>query len=99
MERRFLNGLKDFDARFEVEYPKEPEDIDGAVYHVVNFIQTRRRNYSDTYADRKSKKFARRASHVSDMDNSQIEHEEDVDECKYIMRLPAQGEAYQKKLL
>ena len=39
--RRFLDGLKDHDARFEVEYHKEPTDIDTAVYHVVNFIQTR----------------------------------------------------------
>ena len=34
--RRFLDGLKDHEARFEVEYHKEPEDIDEAVYHVVN---------------------------------------------------------------
>ena len=32
--RRFLDGLRDSDARFEVEYNKEPENIDEAVFHV-----------------------------------------------------------------
>ncbi len=39
--RRFLDGLVDEEVRFEVEYHKEPETIDEAVFHVVNFIQTR----------------------------------------------------------
>ncbi|MCG8032792.1 MAG: hypothetical protein JAZ03_11540, partial [Candidatus Thiodiazotropha taylori] len=95
--RRFLDGLKDHDARFEVEYHKEPEDIDEAVYHVVNLIQTRRRNFYDTQMDKKSRRFARRASQVSDLENYEEDHDEDIDECEYAMRLPAKGEAYQKK--
>ncbi|MES9905514.1 MAG: hypothetical protein ABW168_22905 [Sedimenticola sp.] len=39
--RRFLDGLYDEEVRFEVEYHKEPETIDEAIFHVVNFIQTR----------------------------------------------------------
>ena len=39
--RRFLDGLQDETARFQVEFNKEPKDIDEAVYHVVNFLQTR----------------------------------------------------------
>ena len=39
--RRFLDGLRDDEVRFEVEYYKEPESIDEAVFHVVNFIQTK----------------------------------------------------------
>ncbi len=39
--RRFLDGLIDEEVRFEVEYHKEPETIDEAVFHVDNFIQTR----------------------------------------------------------
>lgn len=65
---------------------------------MVNFIQTRRRNYSGAYADRKSKKFARRASEASDMEDSETE-QEDVDDYEYMMRLPAKGEANQKKKL
>lgn len=39
--RRFLDGLLDQDVKFSVEYYKEPKDIDEAVFHVVNLIQTR----------------------------------------------------------
>lgn len=33
----FFEGLVYQDARFEVEYHKEPKDIDEAVYHMVNW--------------------------------------------------------------
>ena len=29
--RRFLDGLKDHKARFEIEFHKEPDDIDDAI--------------------------------------------------------------------
>ena len=54
--RRFLDGLKDSEARFETEFHKEPDDVDEAVYHPVNLIQTKRRNHSDPYQDKKFKK-------------------------------------------
>ena len=60
--RKFLDGLRDNDARFEIEYNKEPEDIDKTVYHAVNFIQTRRRSNPDTFMEKKFKEFARRAT-------------------------------------
>ena len=41
--RRFLDGLWDEEARFEVEFHKEPTTIDEAVYFVVCFLQTKRR--------------------------------------------------------
>ena len=53
--RRFLDGLRDDDIRFEVEYHKEPETIDEAVFHVVNFMQTRSRKD----IDRRSRENAR----------------------------------------
>ena len=37
--RRFLNGLADDQARFEVEYHKDPSNIDEAVSHVVNYME------------------------------------------------------------
>lgn len=40
--RRFLDGLLDDNARFEVEYHKQPTTIDDAIFHVVNFMQTRK---------------------------------------------------------
>ena len=42
--RRFLDGLKRSEARFEIEFHKEPINIDEAVRHAVNFVQTKRRN-------------------------------------------------------
>ena len=39
--RRFLNGLADKDAKFQVEYVKNPADIDTAVDEVVNFMEVR----------------------------------------------------------
>lgn len=59
--RRFLDGLKDDEARFEVEYHKEPETIDQAVFHVVNFIQTKASG-----GDRRSMRGARRATETED---------------------------------
>jgi len=41
--RRFLDGLWDEEARFEVEFHKEPTTIDEAVYFIVCFLQTKRR--------------------------------------------------------
>ena len=41
--RRFLDGLWDEEARFEVEFHKEPTTIDEAVYFVVCYLQTKQR--------------------------------------------------------
>ena len=41
--RRFLEGILDERAQFHIEYIKEPVDIDHAVYEVVNFQETKRR--------------------------------------------------------
>ena len=41
--RRFLDGLYDERTRFHIEFVKEPDTIDQAVYEVVNFTETRRR--------------------------------------------------------
>ena len=42
-----MDGLRDNDARFEIQYNKEPEDIDEAVYQAVNFMQTKHRSVSE----------------------------------------------------
>ncbi len=41
--RKFFDGLADERTRFQVEYVKDPLDIDQAVYEVVNFVETRRK--------------------------------------------------------
>ena len=59
--RRFLDGLRDDEVRCEVEYVKDPCDIDEAVFHVVNYIQTRKRISQSPYGEKKMKKFVRSA--------------------------------------
>ena len=39
--RRFLDGLIDEKARFHVEFVKEPNNIDEAVFQVVSFLETK----------------------------------------------------------
>ena len=76
---RFLDGLRDNEARFEIEFHKEPEDIDEAVYHAVNFIQTRRSSH-EHYAERKFKKYARRTNVEEDIESEEEESmERDTD--------------------
>ena len=86
--RRFLDGLKDHEARFEIEFHKEPDDIDNAVYHAVNFLQTRRRSSGDNFADRKFKRYARRTSQESDSESEVPEQWEEDESHEQAKRLP-----------
>jgi hypothetical protein len=44
--RRYLDGLSDDQVRFHVEFIKEPDNIDEAVFQTVNFNETRGRHTS-----------------------------------------------------
>ena len=98
--RRFLDGLKDSEASFETEFHKEPNDINLAVYHAANFIQTKRRGNSDAYHDTKFKRYARRANYEDETDDSGSEYVGDdmnAEETLPIMRLPAKDEQRKSK--
>jgi hypothetical protein len=58
--RRFLDGLAEDRARFQVEYVKDPQDIDEAVFEVVNFQETRNRLTAGD-VERKQRKAVRAA--------------------------------------
>ena len=91
--RKFLDGLKDNDARFEIEYNKEPEDIDQTVYHAVNFIQTRRRSNQETFADKKYKKFVRRATEEMSYDmDKECSYCSEIEEPEHVYRVPQKSE-------
>ena len=94
--RRFLDGLRDSEARFEIEYNKEPDDIDEAVYHAVNFIQTRRRSSDDSYQDKKAKRYARRASCEIDSPSEEVESEGEDEDLHHIYRVPTTVEQKRK---
>ena len=100
MVRRFLNGLKDSEASFEIEFHKEPEDIDEAVYHAVNFIQTKKRNNPGNYQDKKFKRYARRANYEDEIEDAEAEYADDdrsEEETVHIMRLPSKDEQQKRK--
>ena len=70
--RRFLDGLCDDNARFHVEYVKDPNSIDEAVYHVVNFVETK-----NPAMETKSKRHSRRIS----WHDNQLSSTTDTDEA------------------
>ena len=74
--RRFLDGLKDHDARFEVEYNKDPKTIDEAVFRVVSFTHVRQTKERDPYNDRQMKRFTRQIYQDSE---SEEDSESDFD--------------------
>lgn len=94
--RRFLGGLKDGEARFEIESHKEPEDIDEADYHAVNVQQTRRRSTSEFNKERKFKKYVHRTSEESDYKDSEEDHLKDRADTECTMRVPSRGETISK---
>jgi hypothetical protein len=72
--RKFLDGLWDEDVRFAVEYQKEPVDIDEAVFHVANFIQTKMSSKREE-ADMRNKRMTRclsNESYILDEDDDKV---------------------------
>lgn len=63
--RRFFDGLNNERASFEVEFHKEPIDIDQAVFYVVNYEETRRKVYNSEDSDRRHSRKIRRSRRTS----------------------------------
>ena len=59
--QRFLDGIANEEASFQVEYVKEPVTIDEAVYEVVNYIESQRKDGREVPEGRRGKKVARSA--------------------------------------
>lgn len=78
--RRFLEGLRDSEARFEVEFHKDPQTIDEAVFQVVRFMQTRQGRDREPYSERKMKKFTRQAYEEEQFDDHSGSDEDLFDE-------------------
>ncbi len=57
--RRFLDGLQDEQARFQVEFVKEPLDIDTAVYEVVAFQEAKRRARTGDWSEKRGRNMVR----------------------------------------
>ena len=103
--RRFLDGLSDEAARFHVEYIKDPADIDHAVYEVVNFQETKRKQGKREATENKTRRPARQARFDSqtEMVSPSEEDDEDDDEetservakLQSVLRLPPLPTSYQ----
>jgi hypothetical protein len=58
--RRFLDGLYDWEASFQVEYVKEPSTVDQAVVEVVNYQEAKRFSRHDVGDSKYLKRSTRR---------------------------------------
>ena len=64
--QQFLNGLRDKQAKFAVEYFKEPCTIEDAVHHVVTYMEAQQGDlYCDRTTDRRSKSVIFKADTVT----------------------------------
>jgi len=69
--RRFLDGLSDDDVKFDVEFNKEPRNIEEAVYYAVNMMGirgSRRTERGNRYNNKRSER--------EDSVNSVVDEEE-----------------------
>ena len=60
--RKFMDGLHDQEARFEIEFNKEPSNIEDAVFHAVSYQQLSR---ARSGADWRTRKPTRRTTESS----------------------------------
>ena len=87
-----MQGLYDDRTRFHVEYIKDPEDIDSAVYEVVNFRETRLRPHlRDSTHDRHAARMVRPADSDSD-----INTDDDMDR---VQRIPSKVNKHKKLVI
>ena len=85
--RRFLDGLQDDQTRFHVEFIKDPETIDEAVYEVINLIDTKRSKHSQN--DYRTHKSNRRTCTEESYPLGESSDEQD-EHCR-VVRLPAKS--------
>ena len=75
--RRFLDGIQDDATRFQVEYNKEPHDIDEAVFDVINCQETKKR----TFTEDKTRKPVRS---IDDQDIDQLNEDLECEELRMV---------------
>ena len=92
--RRFLDGLVDDRTKFHVEYIKEPIDIDEAVYEVINFQETKRRQ--DEGMERRHRRPTRKLN-VRQVIESEDENEDFSEDDKVLQERIARATPKPKK--
>ena len=98
--RRFLDGLLDERTRFHIEFVKEPDSIDQAVFEVVNFTETRRRPREKESSSRFRPTRAVRnyASSDSEEDGAMVQPADDESdsEPERVARVPSRANRHKK---
>ena len=84
--RKFLDGLYDDQTRLQVEYIKEPKDIDEAVFEVVNYLETKKCN--KVVEDRRTKRHGRVARIEHHQESSGGSSEDEADQESRVARTP-----------
>ena len=86
-----MDGLQDEKIRFQVEYVKDPHDIDEAVFEVVNFIETHRR-VNDVGREKRGVRPMRAVHYENDVDYALSSGESDVEDR--VARAPVKNKPY-----
>ena len=74
--RRFLDGLCNESARFQVEYFKEPANIDEAAFEVVNYLETKTSQSNDK-RNRQPTRLVQPADESGDEGDTESDDQED----------------------
>ena len=75
--QQFLNGLRDKQAKFAVEYFKEPCTIEDAVHHVVTYMETQQGSKFDDSRNRDHSKSVRFLTGSADGDEADDDSSDD----------------------
>ena len=78
----------------KLEFHKEPNDIDEAVYHAGIFIQTRRRSTYERNSERHFKKYTRRVNQEFDHQNDDEETTETEEKDNHAYRIPGKADKH-----
>ena len=67
--QQFLSGLKDEEAKFAVDYYKEPNSLEEVVHHVVTYIEAQQGSKSQNRHNNRSQRKTLRFEHAADDDD------------------------------
>ncbi|KAH3789859.1 hypothetical protein DPMN_168048 [Dreissena polymorpha] len=69
--RKFLDGLNNEELKCEIEFHKEPKNIDEAVYYAVNYVQIRSSGRGDRNGEQNARRVTSEASENLDFRTNQ----------------------------
>ena len=95
--RRFLDGLMDDHARFHVEYIKDPQNIDEAMFEIVNSVETQNRMFLDENTERRGRKLTKPLRKLDACDDDNDGYDDDVDRLAQINKKSSKSQTSEIK--